>query len=273
MGICTSRPTYHILLKLPHGKQCFHSTGKEWIYEEDLHTILHSWYKDYDQWILYNDETPEHTVGTGAHAKGIVAWNRTTLTWLIHSVPKFPSTFQNRTIAPEQLEYGQSFLYVTMPIRHLHEILTQLFIMHPTVYSSTMPYDMYQSYLPLYKKIMTRCYSITPQICHVAKSPLLHQDIYTDLILPRFGGCLYTETWIRGHACDDTEHCKMVHTIEWKNGVTYTYTKDHSKYGYSDKGWMVVGDMNRMTTQHVRGGGGMILRENILMKEIIHQNL
>jgi hypothetical protein len=65
----------------------------------------------------------------------------------------------------------------------------------------------------------------------------------------------------------------MVHTIEWKNGVKYTYSKDHSKYGYSDKGWMVIGDLNRMTTQHVRGGGGMILRENNLMKEIIHQNL
>jgi hypothetical protein len=31
---------------------------------------------------------------------------------------------------------------------------------------------------------------------------------------------------------------------------------------------MVIGDMNRMTTQRVRGGGGMILH-NTIMKDII----
>jgi len=267
MGCCTSRPTYHILLKLPHGKQCFHSTGKEWVYEEDLHTILDTWYNTiYDDWVMYNDETPTYTVSSGAHAKGIVAWNRTKVSWLIHSVPKFPTVFHSRTIPEPQLEYGQSFLFVTMPIHHLPKILTQVFIMHPTVYSSTISYESYES---LYKSILTRTYSITPTMTHVAKSPCYHADIYEDLILPQFGGCLYTETWVRGHACEDTEQCKMIHTIQWKNGVKYTYMRDHSKYGYSDKGWMVVGDMNRMTTQHVRGGGGMVIRDNTLMKELI----
>ena len=154
MGCCTSRPTYHILLKLPHGKQCFHSTGKEWVYEEDLHTILDTWYNTiYDDWVMYNDETPTHTSSTGAHAKGIVAWNRTTVTWLIHSVPRFPITFQHKTIASSELEYGQSFLFVKMPISHLENILTQVFVMHPTVYNSTIPYYMYTD---LYKQKMIR---------------------------------------------------------------------------------------------------------------------
>ena len=44
---------------------------------------------------------------------------------------------------------------------------------------------------------------------------------------------------------------------------------DHSKYCYSDNGWILIGDMNRMTSQFHKGGGGIVVR---LFNDIIFIN-
>ena len=48
-----------------------------------------------------------------------------------------------------------------------------------------------------------------------------------------------------------------IDTIFFKD-FQYKESQDHSKWAVSDKEWYWVGDLNRMTSQFHRGGGGFI---------------
>ena len=143
-----------------------------------------------------------------------------------------------------------------MDILHLDNILKQLFIMHPIVYISNYNYDLYKN---MYKHNEFNIYKINKDLSHISKSPRYHKDFYQDILIPNFNGPCYTETWIRGHECLDTNDCKMIKKIKWSEDLEYTFTNDHSKYCYSDQEWVMIGDLNRMTTQSKRGGGGIII--------------
>ena len=286
MGLCYSSSvksienSYDIILKIPHDEKCYQINHKnnKWEYNENINHSLKKLYTDkLTNWVVYNDEHPDingisKTVSTGAHAKGILAWNDKVITWLIHSLPKFPQLFDGTNNFPDidhaELQYGQSFIFIKMDILHLDNILKQLFIMHPSIYISNFNYD---SYKYEYKHNEYNIYKINKNIDHVSKSPNYHKDLYEDIVIPNFIGPCYTETWVRGHHCIDNEQCKMINKIKWNNDLEYTFTHDHSKYCYSDQGWVMVGDLNRMTTQSKRGGGGIIIKDkkiSHLFKEI-----
>ncbi len=260
----TQQNTYSIILKVPHGKTGFVQSERDptWTHSDDINILIKREFSEpFHHWIVYNDETPTATSSTGAHAKGILAWNETTIKWLIHSIPKFPETFDGSASFPDissgELQYGQSIISLTIDISHLVQIQQQLFIMNPNVYISNVDYSAYKN---LYKTVQNNTYKIGNSVYHVAKSPNYHKELYTEIFIPQFGGNCLTETWIRGHEFVNTEACKMAEKIEWRyNGLEYTYTHDHSKYCYSDKGWVMVGDMNRMTSQIKRGGGGVVV--------------
>jgi hypothetical protein len=61
---------------------------------------------------VYNDEDPAsgEEFFSGAHAKGVVVERNGTVTWLQHSVPKFP--LANASYAHAQSVYGQHFMCV-----------------------------------------------------------------------------------------------------------------------------------------------------------------
>ena len=272
MGNCYSNQTldsnqYNIFLKVPNSKKCFQVNNKSnsWVYNEDINVSLKKLYNiKLNYWIVYNDETPTKTSSSCAHAKGILSWNNEIITWLVHSVPKFPEVFDGTNNFPDinhsELIYGQSFIFIKIDIKHLDNILNQLFIMHPNVYISNYNYN----YKNLNKDF--NIYKISDNIQHVAKSSHYHKDLYEDILIPAFGGPCYTETWVRGHHCIDSTQCKMINKIILDN-ISYTFTHDHSKYCYSiDNGWVMIGDLNRMTTQYKRGGGGIIIYNDNLCK-------
>jgi deoxyribonuclease-2 len=271
--------SYDILMKLPHGKTCYYikHKDKKWSQNDDINAVIKSLYTmKLDNWIVYNDETSTSCCSNGAHAKGILAWNDKTITWLIHSVPKFPEKFDGTNNFPDidnsELIYGQSFIFIKIDIEHLENILTQLFITHPNVYISNYDYEKYKN---AHKLMNSNIYKINDKLTHVSKSPDYHKDLYTDIVIPNFGGNCLTETWVRGHHCDETENCKMISKIEWPNSISYTYTHDHSKYCYSDNGWILIGDMNRMTSQFKRGGGGIVVKDKDkckLFKDVIRDS-
>jgi len=265
-GQCIDTP-YTVFLKLPHGKTVAQIKNDQWTFQTDVNIAIKDLYrhKTFHTWIVYNDETPNMTHSTGAHAKGIMAWNDTCVSWLIHSVPKFPSQFSGTADFPDissgELQYGQSFVHISAEIDQLKDLLRQLFVMKPNIYITN--YDYYE-YKDLYKSCQSNIYKIGDELYHVAKSPEYHVDLYEHIVQPQFGGHLITETWVRGHECPDTSTCTMAKEIVWSNGVSYTYTHDHSKYCYSDNEWIMVGDLNRMTTQFKRGGGGVVVKNATL---------
>lgn len=277
MGLCysidiSSKENYSVILKLPHNENCYeiNQNSNSWNFNQNVNNVLKKLYNDkLNNWIVYNDENPndDNAGSTFAHAKGILAWNNNIITWLIHSVPKFPESFDGTNKFPDinhsELEYGQSFIFIKLDIKNLENILTQLFIMKPNIYISNFNYDNFKK---LHKKNEYKILKINEKIYHVTKSHIYNKDLYEDILIPNFGGPCYTETWVRGHHCTENEQCKMINKISWNNGIEYIHTQDHSKYCYSDKNWVMVGDLNRMTSQFKRGGGGIIIKDNNITK-------
>jgi len=92
----------------------------------------------WNHWIIYNDQTNNIDIerNTNGHCKGIFCWNNNSISWLIHSVPHFPSIFNENKIHNSELIYAQSFIYleVEKTEKNLSELLNQLFNMKPHIY-------------------------------------------------------------------------------------------------------------------------------------------
>jgi deoxyribonuclease-2 len=257
---------YTIILKAPHGKKTYFINYNNWYYDDDINGVLKILFanKIYHSWLIYNDEGINKTCSTGAHAKGILTWNDTELIWIIHSVPKYPKTYDG-TYLPDiddsELIYGQSFVYLKLNINKLNEILEQIHFMHPNIYLTNYNYTYKNKTTDTYKKI-----ELSHNIFHISKTPHYHKDFYDDIIRLEFGGNIQTETWVRGNHCIDSENCKMIQSINWHNdnsglhNTKYDYKNDHSKFCISDNKWVLIGDLNRMTTQLKRGGGGILFK-------------
>jgi len=253
-------PITKIALKLPHGTNGVYY-DKEFI-PCDINEWLTNLYKDstWKEWIIYNDDM--HHVGgkthsTGGHCKGILAWNDTHLSWLVHSVPNFPREFTGSTISPlEHSEhiYGQSFFYIMRPStpEFVNKAIEQLHCMkaHST---ETAPHS---------SKTETLIFS--PTITHIAKSPQDETDIYSHY-LTMYDSDWYAETWKRGSPIkspwlqvkDITDLCI--------NKIYYKESQDHSKWAVSNQ-YYFIGDLNRMTSQAKRGGGGFLVKDPEIAK-------
>lgn len=268
-------------LKFPHGKKgifyCSESQSFKPI--DNINDWIHSIYKDqvWDNWIIYNDEHKliseaiiQHHRG---HCKGILAWNNEYISWLCHSVPKFPNTFTatafNEEINQRELIYGQSFQYIQIPYEHdkLIMISQQLMTMEAPIYIEKDHIN-----FPIKKSITTNTIKLTESISHIAKSPNFHIDIYSECIANRYTYNWKIETWIRGHQIEK-QHSNVydVKNLQYKN-FSYLQTQDHSKWAVSDDDYYFIGDLNRMTSQFKRGGGGFICKNKAivnLLQELI----
>jgi hypothetical protein len=260
-----------IALKFPHGKLgiFYNPETKKFEALTDINIWIESLYKDknWSNWMIYNDEcnfekskkqgtTTLHV--THGHCKGIVAWNDETISWLCHSVPNFPSEFSVNTISSiekSELIYGQSFQYVEIPFEtdKLIMIAQQLMIMDACIYQQKI-----QVSFPKKQHKTTNTIDICSGIIHIAKSPSFHIDIYSECIAERYRSQWSVETWIRGHHI--TKQCTMITDIkyiEYEN-INYKESQDHSKWAVSSDDYYWIGDLNRMTSQYSRGGGGFL---------------
>lgn len=93
--------------------------------------------------VFYNDEHPDgNTSMTMGHTKGIVAFNKDTGFWLVHSVPKFPPNPETDPYGyPETGEkFGQSFLCISISTPDTADLIgLQFMYNHPFVYSANIP--------------------------------------------------------------------------------------------------------------------------------------
>lgn len=273
MGCCcsiTNISNYDVVLKLPDGKEYLHFENDKFVKKTDINLWIKSLYscQQMTSYIVYNDEHHDKVNGTSGHCKGIVAWNMTSITWLVHSVPNFPERFDGKLISelPESgLLFGQSFIFVkNIPIDNLEIVLQNLYSMHPSIYMSTVDipkrFSMYENKCKLLKPVF-----INNDIMHIAKTSKHELDIYEHLAM-LYGGEWKARTWIRGHDCKDTSKVKTIKLCIYEN-FRYKHTRDHSKYACNHE-YVIIGDLNKMTTQFDRGGGGIVVKNKTLAKEI-----
>ena len=256
-----------IALKLPHGLN-----GME--YEPSSRTFIpcniHDWlkktYQDstWTNWVTYNDQNHLGITRKG-HCKGIVAWNETRVSWLCHSVPHFPIEFTGTSfseIDSSEQVYGQSFHYYECDRTPdlVRFIFHQLYIMDacPVLQHYTETREWGSERTTFKKEPIITKLVLGDSMVHLAKSPSGHIDMYSQCLVVYFPTKWKVETWIRGHTI--TIPCDMVKDIDTLCYQTTKYqeSQDHSKWAVSDKEWYWVGDLNRMTSQFHRGGGGFV---------------
>jgi hypothetical protein len=323
---------YRIALKAPHGTdfQCFHfSSGmSEKMAEEDknnndINRWLNSLFLEkYEHWILYNDEPPHNETeeddtkstpftpsSSHAHAKGVLAWNRDHICWLIHSTPKFPRKWNGGKFEPlahAECVYGQSYFFIEkISITLLQGILRQLQIMNPWIYETNYLLLTQKKKLHVHLPLVEQIH-LGGGLYHISKSGKWNQDIY-GYLHSTFKGQWKCETWVRGHHCGQSPYMCDIKRVKWlkeirtvtrlsrtevvttKNvvikshamihsrtssvNITYESSQDHSKYAVNDLGYVFFGDNNRMTSQFHRGGGGVVFLNphlNGYLESILH---
>ena len=264
-----------VALKLPHGISGLHYCNKQkrFVKCSDINSWLSNLYlgKIWQNWQIYNDETSHlgdnhHKKG---HCKGIVAWNSSRISWLCHSVPNFPRLFSGDSISeiePGELIYGQSFQYIELDftVDLLTRILNQLKIMEAHIYIEQLNMNTFNQLYLLKSKTICEL-KLSDTITHIAKSPSYHIDIYNDVLASHYPNVeWYVESWVRGHHIDirlDSALIKDIKKLHFDE-TEYKETQDHSKWATTKNGeYYWVGDLNRMTSQYSRGGGGFVCKD------------
>ena len=274
-------------LKLPHGFQGieYSENDKRFISCNNINTWLKQFYildKKWDNWVVYNDEIPnngdDHFVTKKGHCKGIITWNENRISWLCHSVPKFPSfNFDGKSISDireGELIYGQSFQYMEFEFKPevISSLLLQLHIMEANIYIHNYDPNLDSLHTHIHN-IPIRTIQISDSITHIAKSPKNEIDIYSEHIILKYNYKWQIETWIRGHHIEKNylnSFCSDIHSLIFEN-IHYKESQDHSKWAVSNDIYYFIGDLNRMTSQYKRGGGGFICNDIFITKAL--QNL
>ena len=226
--------------------------------------------------MIYNDESPDgKTTSSGAHAKGIIAFDNATKTgvYIMHSIPKYPSLLAdgksiNYSIPSSAYEYGQNAYCVSIDEDILSTIIGNFPIEKPHVYYSTgffttLPTNSDEGY----KVITYNLLNGDPQ-WFLTKNPKYQGFLYEDVIEPYFQASLAVESWGRpyqGADCPPTTSYSSVN-IDYIgiNSDGWGHYSDHSKWaitvGDGNPGLACLCDMNRMTSQERRGGSCLCVR-------------
>uniref|UniRef100_A0A914HTD3 Deoxyribonuclease II n=1 Tax=Globodera rostochiensis TaxID=31243 RepID=A0A914HTD3_GLORO len=221
-----------------------------------------------DFFALFNDENPNSgkTDSNRAHMKGVLVFDDISGFWLVHSVPKFPSSKETFYVYPRSgKRNGQSLLCITLSSASLREIGRQLFVAQPNIYDFQLP-NSFASLFPDLAKAVNRTtfpYKKRPSFS-VIEHKRYGKDLYSDLVAPQLKTSLYVETWLVGRG-DLPSNCSSPYKIHNVLSVklskfAFKSTEDHSKWAVSESGqWTCIGDINRQLSQARRGGGTVCL--------------
>ncbi|KAJ1371156.1 hypothetical protein KIN20_033044 [Parelaphostrongylus tenuis] len=244
--------------------------------------------------VMYNDEPYNDTFSSDpisskynrvqdeydeyGHTKGVTFFDGQSGVWLVHSVPKFPPPDSYHYPASGH-HYGQTMLCLSLSYSQLEKIATQLYYNRPNIYSSHLPKAMAYEFGILDEVIAGKYKEGEPYHSIVELTTVGGQTfksfakthLYDGLVAPTLMTNLIAETWRRGDQvpldCSATYHTNDALKIQVGSTTPFKYTKDHSKMArstYSSKPWLCIGDINRMTSQYVRGGGTICISEKAL---------
>ena len=276
------------------------TTDKDSIFGKTL-APLHADPKKYTH-IMYNDAPPNTSSikenGYQAHAKGVLAMDKDTGFWLIHSVPNFPQTPNQKYEWPNSGgRYGQSALCISFDTKQEgHNIVEQLTYMGINNYKFYVTENFERVVSNINeansKRADPRNRRRTTSIVSLGQTAFTsfarskkgagEGDLYGKFVAPKLEQNMLVETWRRGRTlfgfsngllsqCNSQFKVKNIETIKipFASGTTpaesgsWPYTKDHSKWGMSDSDanpFVCIGDINRMASQNKRGGGTVCLR-------------
>jgi len=234
----------------------------------------------------WNDEPPKGATNDDAHAKGVLASNGKTGFWLLHSVPAFPDLSLSKYDWNASTIYGQSMLCISLSATQVDNIAELLQYADLGIYDKNMPSSI-ASDVPEFSKLVsgtttdgagTKVFKSVggQEFTAFSKSESWGKNLYEELVSPTLKQSFMWETWRRSPALptfckgSDYEYDEInINEIDFTagGGAKYSYTKDHSKWGISEKAsepWVCIGDINRMSSQKARGGGTICFNHKTL---------
>jgi len=232
-------------------------------------------------YLMYNDGLT--TSSSYAHAKGVLFWDNTTVVWLIHSFPDYPSVRSPNSsiINKSQLIYGQSMMCLTLNIGDLGKIVSQLLVIRPYVYdsfistplkSNTVVQPILKNLTSLINKVNVNTKSqpkfsiqnLTTkngnQFIAFHKNQYFNDDLYAALVSPQINENVYAETWqndpnpLSANCSVANKFVYNVNNIYFKNSsIQFNSSSDHSKWCLSyptpstigKLKFTCIGDINR----------------------------
>lgn len=237
-------------------------------------------------YFMYNDQ-PDNAKPSNsyAHAKGVVGMDGSgsNAFWLLHSTPHFPSpSGSGKFYFPEaEITYGQTFLCMTLKDGEVDTVASQLRYIAPYVYFNNVASAAKKAngnLDALLSHNFTTDSTSNEDTLHVgshtfksfAKSRKWDDDLYEGIIAPGIKSGMIVETWMRGSElgpyCSPKYEYDVVDVnsmdawdTDGTSKISWTEGSDHSKWAIETKGTsqVCVCDINRMSTQRTRGGGGV----------------
>lgn len=237
-----------------------------------------------NSYVIWNDE-PALYNGTYndkyGHSKGFFAAdpNSNTAFYMIHSTPKFPAgpgqvpSYQG--ISKNAHMYGQSFFCYNVDIPTLNRLADGFLHNRPDVYDSNYPNaPTYINNLINGKYDDTKIcgsYNLNSAVTQFYKSKDFGADLYNDCIGLHYNSSLEVESWVHGNdpvgpECgtnNDNLSTLDVQQVQFTND-NWSIWDDHSKWAVGQSPLVCFGDINRMQSQYVRGGGAMCFQNSAL---------
>jgi len=224
-------------------------------------------------YILWNDEPPEGSPNSArAHAKGLLVFSTNGGFFYRHSVPLFPPKKKNTYSYPDTgTVYGQTMLCLNLDLNNIETIAAQFLVNFPQVYDSYVPPELskFKSINSLAKDVhdnskKTSIVNIKTKnglmVTDYAKNHDWNNDLWDSLVAPNIQDSLMVESWGRPlmpSNCNGTKYQTLnILDVKISSSATFHESKDHSKWGISERGSTTcIGDINRMISQRKRGGG------------------
>ncbi|XP_074601100.1 deoxyribonuclease-2-alpha-like [Brevipalpus obovatus] len=262
------------------------------------------------EYIFYNDQygdkkfnRSDETYLKTAHAKGVLGIGEETGFWLIHSIPHFmptPEEFSQGLRHPSSGRVkGQTAICLTFDKSEIPKVTRQLLVEKVNVYGSRIVMEQnlmklldedYQEEKKISRSTMKTKNGV--HLEHFAKTPSFPTREKIDLfsrMAQDLGTNLNVQTWKSGPGGNQASDCSknsdvkniVFMAMKMKNGAEtseWKYTKDHSKWAVSDSAednpQTCIGDLNRMNSQLIRGGGMMCMPDPDVQKafkDMIHE--
>jgi hypothetical protein len=235
-------------------------------------TVSQLWIES-TEYIIWNDSPPnsESYNFTVGHSKGIWAWNIETGDAIIiqHSIPEFPKgpaqSLNYTGLGNNAWEYGQHATCFHTTVSELNRIASYAFRIVLNIYdlrtSSKTPSNLAQ----LANGIISEDPVCNSDIFHTiagesilfyTKSMQWNNELYANCLTSGLQTSLYVESWIHGDA--EGPACNQysvydIAQISYPNGPDFNEYNDHSKWAIGGA-WFCASDINRMTSQYLRGG-------------------
>ena len=247
-------------------------------------------------YILYSDQPPQYTTETDpssvyGHSKGYIFFDNISAVWVQHSIPRFitgPLKSNKYIGLGDNAKTNAQHLYcLTINIITVNDISEMLLLIRPYIYEYQVLPGIRQQYNNI-NNLLNGTYNKTANVCdhkkiyslgkveHIVfgKTIKWNNDLWDNCISSYFHKDFQVQSWLNGNVKPLGPFCNInmssvlnVHTFSYlhsnKLPWTWSTTVDHSKWGISIQDQTTCfGDINRVTSQYNRGGGGVCILNN-----------